>query len=78
MKIVLFIAVFGTLLAIAVAGVAYIWLALEGTEMSTHGLIAMVAGLGLAFLLGVALMSLLFYSSRHGHDEPHRREDDDR
>lgn len=55
------------------------WFAFDGmtttadVEVSTHGYIAMVLGVGLSLIIGVSLMMLLFYSSRHGYDEPARR-----
>jgi hypothetical protein len=54
------------------------WFAVAGlttvsdAEVSTHGYIAMTLGVGLSLIIGVALMVLLFYSSRHGYDEPAR------
>jgi hypothetical protein len=35
-------------------------------------------GLGIFFslVLGIGLMALLFYSSRHGYDEPYRADED--
>ena len=55
------------------------WTAVEGPPMPEVGYAAMTIGVVFSLLIGVALMSLLFYSSRHGYDEraaPHHREDD--
>jgi hypothetical protein len=36
----------------------------------------MALGIVLSLLIGCGLMALLFYSSRHGYDEPFRVDDD--
>jgi membrane protein implicated in regulation of membrane protease activity len=57
------------------------WTAIEGPPMPQVGYVAMTIGVVFSLLLGVALMTLLFYSSRHGYDERAsghgRRNDDD-
>jgi hypothetical protein len=40
------------------------------TPMSASGLGAMIAGILVSLLLGVGLMSLIFFSSRRGYDKP--------
>jgi heme/copper-type cytochrome/quinol oxidase subunit 2 len=55
------------------------WTAVEGPPMPEVGYVAMTIGVVFSLLIGVALMSLLFYSSRHGYDEraaPHHYDDD--
>jgi hypothetical protein len=56
------------------------WTAIEGPPMPEVGYVAMTIGVVFSLLIGVALMTLLFYSSRHGYDERAaadiRREDD--
>ena len=42
---------------------------LGAAQMSWHGYMALGLGAGLTIILGVGLMALAFYSSRHGHDE---------
>jgi hypothetical protein len=42
--------------------------------MSGHGWIAMSLGIVFSLAVGVGLMSLVFYSSRRGYDEPNRYE----
>jgi hypothetical protein len=40
--------------------------------MPTEGYVALIAGAFFAIVIGVGLMALLFYSSRHGYDDsPH-------
>jgi cytoskeletal protein RodZ len=66
--IALVVALLGLLIAaswFAVRG----WTAIEGPPMPGVGYVAMTIGVVFSLLLGVALMSLLFYSSRHGYDE---------
>ncbi|WP_027582111.1 hypothetical protein [Bradyrhizobium sp. Ai1a-2] len=60
------------LLAILAAGgvFAYEGLTLPGPAMSGHGYAAMAIGIVFSVVIGVGLMALLFYSSRHGYDEP--------
>ncbi len=54
------------------------WFVYEGAtatadvEVSTHGYIAMTLGIVFSLAIGVALMVLVFYSSRYGFDEPAR------
>jgi hypothetical protein len=62
------------LLAILVASAWYAagaWIALSGPPMPATGYIAMTLGIVFSLLVGCGLMALLFYSSRHGYDEPH-------
>lgn len=56
-------------LLIAVAFAWYVWQALGDVAISGHGLIALALGVSISFLLGVGLMSLVFYSNRHGYDD---------
>jgi len=37
--------------------------------LSGHGIVAIVLGVTFSVLLAVALMALVFYSNRSGHDE---------
>jgi hypothetical protein len=52
------------------------WTALSGPPMPATGYVAMTLGIVFSLLVGCGLMALLFYSNRHGYDEPHRAEDD--
>ena len=60
------------LLAIAIVGGAYLWWSMAEVDIGIHGLIALILGTLLSLILGGGLMALVFYSSRHGHDEQHR------
>jgi hypothetical protein len=67
------------LLAIlAVAGwfAAGAWTRLSGPAMPATGYVAMTLGVVFSLVVGCGLMALLFYSNRHGYDEPHRVDDD--
>jgi hypothetical protein len=46
------------------------WLALAGPPMPAAGYVAMALGIVFSLIIGCGLMALLFYSSRHGYDEP--------
>lgn len=69
MKTTLLIVSLGGILTAAVAAVVYIWQALGDVPISGHGLAALLLGAVLSIALGVGLMFLVFYSSRHGHDD---------
>ncbi len=45
------------------------WTSVEGPPMPAVGYVAMTVGIVFSLLIGIALMALLFYSSRHGYDE---------
>jgi len=42
---------------------------IQGVELSIHGKIAMAIGILFTLGMGIGLMSLVFYSNKHGHDE---------
>ena len=69
MKTVLLCAVLGVLLIVAVFGAVHVWEIIGDVELSGHGLIALALGILASLGLGVGLMFLVFYSSRHGHDD---------
>lgn len=48
--------------------------ALEGPDMPVELYVAMALGIFFSILIGSGLMALLFYSSRHGYDDPNREE----
>ena len=49
-----------------------------GPPMPAIGYVAMAGGIIVSLAVGFGLMGLLFYSSRHGYDEPERFEPEDR
>lgn len=61
-------AIMAVVAAIAIAG-ALFWAQARGTPLRLHFALAMSLGIGLTLLLAGALMGLLFFSSRSGHDE---------
>ncbi len=68
------------LLGLLVAAVWYAvraWVSLGGAPMPTTGYVAMAVGIFFSIVVGCGLMALLFYSSRHGYDEPYRAEDNE-
>ena len=46
------------------------WTSVGDVEMSASGYAAIAAGVILSLLVGCGLMALIFYSHRHGYDEP--------
>jgi hypothetical protein len=67
------------LLAMLIAAVwyaTYAWTALSGPPLPASGYAAMALGIIFSLVVGCGLMALLFYSNRHGYDEPHRADDD--
>jgi hypothetical protein len=55
---------------------AQAWIAVSGPAMPTSGYVAMALGVVFSLIVGCGLMALLFYSSRHGYDEPYRADRD--
>ena len=58
------------LLAAAVWFALYSWTAIEGPPIPTEGYVAMWLGIVFSLVVGIGLMALVFYSSRHGYDAP--------
>ena len=68
----------GALFSLAIAAIAVILVAQGEGDVQVHMLIATALGVGLTVLLGIALMTLVFLSSR-AHDAQaadHRPKDD--
>ncbi len=73
------IALIVPLLAILVAAgwfAASAWVSVEGPPMPATGYLAMALGVVFSLIVGCGLMALLFYSNRHGYDDPFRAHDD--
>jgi len=66
--IALVVVLLGLLIA-ATLFAARSWTSIEGPPMPEVGYIAMTIGVVFSLIIGIALMTLLFYSSRHGYDE---------
>ena len=64
-------------LSIVVAAIAVLLVARGDEGFHPHMLIATALGVGLTVLLGTALMTLAFLSSKSGHDEQARHFDED-
>ena len=73
--IVLFAALFAILIAAAWYAMGT-WNAVSGPPMPTTGYVAIALGVVFSLVVGCGLMALLFYSNRHGYDEPHHSEQD--
>lgn len=57
-------------LLIGAVYVGYVGWNLTDVAMPWTGYVAMALGIFFSLLLGAGLMALMFYSSRHGYDEP--------
>ncbi len=57
------------ILALAVWGAIYVWRQIGDIEMSTTGILAMIAGIVLSLGLGMGLMFLVFHSERRIDDQ---------
>jgi hypothetical protein len=64
------------ILAAAAWYAAGAWISVQGPPMPTAGYVAMALGVVFSLVIGCGLMALLFYSSRHGYDEPSQSDDD--
>jgi hypothetical protein len=67
------LAIIVPLVALLVASVwfaLYSWSAIEGPPVPTEGYVAMALGAVFSLVVGIGLMALVFYSSRHGYDAP--------
>ena len=64
------------ILAAAAWMAAGAWTSVSGPPMPAAGYVAMTLGIVFSLVVGCGLMALLFYSSRHGYDEPFRPDKD--
>src|SRR5215469_4403677 len=71
--IALVVALLGLLVAATLFAIRS-WTSIEGPPLPAVGYLAMTIGVVFSLLVGIALMTLLFYSSRHGYDERAARE----
>jgi hypothetical protein len=62
------------LLALTVGWGISVWNTGDEVAISGHGYAAMTLGIVFSFVVGIGLMSLVFYSSRKGYDRPGERE----
>ena len=69
MKTGLLVAFLFGILALAVWGAIYVWRQIGDIEMSTTGILAMIAGIVLSLGLGMGLMFLVFHSERRIDDQ---------
>lgn len=69
-RFLLFTVLIAVGLAAAVFGVMA-WQSAGEAEISLMGWLALAGGVFFTVLLGGGLMGLVFYSSRHGHDDNH-------
>ena len=53
------------------------WTSAAGTDVPSSGYTALAFGIIFSLVVGCGLMTLVFYSSRQGYDEPARLVDDD-
>jgi hypothetical protein len=72
MRKFLLVAPLFVLLAVSVWWAVSLWVSVEGPPMPTSGYVAMTFGILFSLIVGCGLMALLFYSHRHGYDEPSR------
>jgi hypothetical protein len=60
------------LVAILAASIYFahgLWTSVDFGAIPTSGYVAMALGIVFSLAIGIGLMALLFYSSRHGYDE---------
>lgn len=57
-------------LAASIWFVYYVWASDTGAPMPASGYVAMAFGVLFSLGVGIGLMALVFYSNRHGYDEP--------
>jgi len=65
---ILVVALF-TLLALSVWFAAYAWTHFGGDPVPSYGYVAIAGGVVVSLLVDGGLMTLVFYSSRHGYDD---------
>ena len=68
------VAALSAILAASAWFAAGAWTRIDGPPMPPAGYIAMALGVVFSLIVGCGLMALLFYSARHGYDEPFQPE----
>ena len=64
----LMVAVLVGLLLLVFGLAVYVWYQLGDVEISGHGILALVLGVGFSLALGIGLMRLVYVSHRRGFD----------
>lgn len=64
----LMVAILVSLLLLACGLGVYVWYQLGDVEISGHGILALVLGVGFSLALGIGLMRLVYVSHRRGFD----------
>ena len=75
MRTALLVAALFGLLVVALAAGGYLWWSMAEVPIGIHGLIALILGAVVSLALGSGLMTLVFISSRRGHDDRQNRLD---
>jgi hypothetical protein len=58
--------------------VFYVWQTDTGPPLPASGYVAMALGVLFSLVVGIGLMGLVFYSSRHGYDDQGQGDNGDR
>jgi len=74
MRALIILALFA-LLALAVWFSGSAWVHLGGDAIPLYGYVAIAGGVLVSLLIGGGLMTLVFYSSRHGYDDAAHQND---
>jgi hypothetical protein len=67
--LLLLLGTLGAMLVATIWGAARFWRDGPEVDVGIHGWIAMIGGSVLTLLVGVGLMTLVFYSARKGYDD---------
>lgn len=76
MRTFLLVLALGIILALSLSFAAYLWWEMSEVEIGLNGLIALILGAVLSLAIGGGLMTLVFYSHKHGYDDHQNRPDD--
>ncbi len=67
--VAILVVVLFTLLALSVWFAGYGWTHIGGDPVPSYAYVAIAGGAVVSIVVGVGLMALVFYSSRHGYDD---------